>query len=119
MLYKGKIKELNQIIISDPSYDTDVDCRYENKSINGKNFDVDIEIHDYVEKYHDLQVDGIEFFVLIHKPEMKCNLDKDGNYSHYKNDNVIEKTIGIDTACIAFGINKYADRNKRIDLSVR
>ena len=31
--YKGKIKELNHIIISDPSYDESVTCRYEkNKS---------------------------------------------------------------------------------------
>lgn len=31
MKFKGKIKELNDIIISDPSYGSNVACRYENK----------------------------------------------------------------------------------------
>ena len=44
MRYKGKIKEINHIIVSDPSYDETVACRYERKEINKKNWKVSIDI---------------------------------------------------------------------------
>lgn len=36
MRYKGKIKELNQIIVSDPSYGEDTWGRYERTDMNKK-----------------------------------------------------------------------------------
>ena len=38
MRYKGKIRELNHIIISDPSYDESVTCRYENNNLKEKDW---------------------------------------------------------------------------------
>ena len=44
MRYKGKIRELNHIIISDPSYDESVTCRYEKDNLREKDWYVDIDI---------------------------------------------------------------------------
>ena len=45
MKYSGKIKELNHIVVSDPSYDKKVFCRYEYENINGKDWLVDLDIN--------------------------------------------------------------------------
>lgn len=52
--YKGKIKELNHIIISDPSYDESVTCRYENNNLKEKDWYVDIDIKPTVDEIEDL-----------------------------------------------------------------
>ena len=64
MRYKGKIEKLDQIIVSDPIYGKDVDCRYERTNINGHNWNVNIEINDFSEKIDNIQLNGIEFLVL-------------------------------------------------------
>lgn len=109
MRFGGKIKELNQIIVSDPSYGKDIYGRYERTNINGKDMNVDIEIHDYSEKIDGLQINGIEFYILVHSPKEPCMLKEDGSFTHYKSDKVTEIDIGIDTSCVAFGINGFAD----------
>lgn len=109
MRFGGKIKELNQIIVSDPSYGKDTHGRYERTNVNGKDMNVDIEIHDYSEKIDGLQINGIEFYILVYNPKEPCMLKEDGCFSHYESDKVTETDIGIDTSCIAFGINGFAD----------
>ncbi len=109
MKFGGNIKELNQIIVSDPSYGDDVTCRYERKNINQKDMKINIEIHNYSEKIDGLQINGIEFYILIHKAEIPCMLKEDGSFSHYTSNKVTETDIGIDTACISFGINNFAN----------
>ena len=48
--YKGKIKALNHIIISDPSYDEGVTYRYEKNNLKEKDWYVDIDIKPTVDK---------------------------------------------------------------------
>lgn len=114
MKFGGKIKELNQIIISDPSYGEDVTCRYERKNINQKDMNVSIEIHDYSEKIDGIQINGVEFYILIHNPKEPGMLKEDGSFSHYTSDKITEIDIGIDTSCIAFGINDFADNIRKV-----
>lgn len=113
MKFGGKIKELNQIIISDPSYDNDVTCRYERENINQKDMNVLIEIHDYFEKIDGIQINGVEFYILIHNSKEPCMLKEDGSFSHYTRDKVTKYEIGIDTACVTFGINSFADNIRK------
>lgn len=54
MRYKGKIKELNHIIITDPSYDESVTCRYEKNNLKEKDWYVDIDIKPTIEKNREL-----------------------------------------------------------------
>ena len=53
MIYTGKIKSIDQIIVSDPSYEKDVWCRYENDNVNAKDWIVDILIQEYNENVAD------------------------------------------------------------------
>ena len=66
--YKGKIKELNHIIISDPSYDESVTCRYENNNLKEKDWYVDIDIKPTVGEIEDLTIKGTEFFLFLSLP---------------------------------------------------
>lgn len=114
--YIGKIKELNKIIVSDPSYDKDDDMRFEKKFDNMRNLDVQININDvhdilYYEK-EKIHAKGIEFSILIKRAEC-IDINMDTTHAlhcepeKYEKMNKIE--IGIDTACVALGINKHAD----------
>ena len=48
MRFKGKINNLNHIVISDPSYEKGVLCRYENDKINNQNWLVDMVINSVI-----------------------------------------------------------------------
>ena len=93
--YKGKIRELNHIIISDPSYDESVTCRYENNNLKEKDWYVDIDIKPTVDEIEDLTIKGTEFFLFLSKDRSGIELK--------------ETEIGMDTACVAIGINEKAD----------
>ena len=66
--YKGKIKELNHIIISDPSYDESVTCRYEKNNLKEKNWYVDIDIKPTVDKIEDFTSGVIACFISTGSP---------------------------------------------------
>lgn len=114
--YIGKIKELNKIIISDPSYGKKGDMRFEKTFNNNQNLDVQMNINDVdeilfyeKEKYH---ARGIEFSILIKKPEcIDISIDTSNNLhcepDKYEKMNKVE--IAMDSSCIALGINKHAD----------
>lgn len=112
MKITGKIKELNKIIVSDPSYETKVTCRYENNELNAKNWNVTVEIHDVSEKIDGLQINGIDFFILLSNPKQHCQLKEDGSFSYESSNKIKEIDIGMDSACVAFGINTLADKIK-------
>lgn len=114
--YIGKIKELNKIIVADPSYEKDEDMRFERSFNNLQNLDIQMNINDVdeilfyeKEKYH---IRGIEFSILIKRPEcVDIGIDMLNNL-HYESDkyekmNKVE--IGMDSACVALGINEHAD----------
>ena len=93
------INEINHIVVSDPIYENDVRCRYENKNINAKNWIVDLELK---------QTDEIEIRILLKEQDAICQFQ--GNeVSYLKGIKLKEYEIGMDTACIALGINDKAD----------
>lgn len=110
MRYKGKIKELEHIVISDPSYDETVTCRYERNNLEKDNWLVDIDINQVVIPItEEFNAKGTEFFLFLYKSPQLCKLRENGTIS-YLNGIKLEKTdIGLDTACVALGINEKAD----------
>lgn len=114
--YKGKIDKLNKIVISDPSYDKEVDCRYE-KDFNKENLDVQVNINETdeiiyyeKEKYH---VRGIELAILIKNSECKdvnMSINNNVNYNHKDYNKVNNYQIAMDSSCVALGINKNAKK---------
>lgn len=109
MRYKGKIKELNHIIISDPSYDENVTCRYEKDNLKEKNWNVDIDIHPTVDKIEDFTIKGTEFFLFLSKDKRLSELRENGTIRYLSGLEIKETEIGMDTACVALGINEKAD----------
>lgn len=109
MRYKGKIKELNHIIISDPSYDENVTCRYEKDNLKEKNWNVDIDIHPTIDKIEDFTIKGTEFFLLLSKDKRLSELRENGTIRYLSGLEIKETEIGMDTACVALGINEKAD----------
>lgn len=109
MRYRGKIKELNHIIISDPSYDESVTCRYEKNNLKEKNWSVDIDIKPVVEKIENFTVKGTEFFLFLAKDRRLSELKENGTICYMSGIKLEETEIGMDTACVALGINEKAD----------
>lgn len=108
MKYTGKIKKLNHIVVSDPSYKKDVWCRYEIDNLKEKDWLVDLEINRKYDKVGSDNISYIEFFILIKKDNDISELDDDGSVTYKDVTDVNEYTICMDTACIAMGINKKA-----------
>ena len=109
MKYFGKINKINQIIVSDPSYDEDVSCRYEKTKLNLTDWDVTIDIKESSITEQGITVNGIDFIILLNKPSVNCNFTKDGDFSYPSDNKIKEFDIGMDTACVSLGINKYTD----------
>lgn len=107
MNYKGKIKNLNHIVISDPSYEEGVWCRYERKNLNERNWFVDIEVNDINEEYKGFTIKGTEYRMLLQSDRNNAKMLKDA-ISHSKKIKIEKTDIGVDTACVALGINEYA-----------
>lgn len=106
MKFKGKIKELNDIIISDPSYGSNVPCRYENKNMDMK--DVFVEMQFGTTDFEEDDDKHIHFFIIIKTDENECNLTDEREIKVLKNTKLKQYDIGVDTACFAMGINDYA-----------
>lgn len=109
MRYKGKIDNLNHIIISDPSYDESVTCRYEKDNLKEKDWYVDIDIKPVVDKIEDFTIKGTEFFLFLSKDRRLSELRENGTIRYLSGIELEENEIGMDTACIALGINEKAD----------
>lgn len=127
MKYEGRISKLDRIIVSDPSYDKGVWCRYENDNANMSNCKVALNISEYHEVIpadevardlpegmrsqvtKDLELEGIEFQLLISDSRLKCEIVKDG-FNHPQWTTIQQFTIGMDSACVALGINEVADK---------
>ena len=68
-----------------------------------------IEINDFSEKIDNIQLNGIEFFILLNNPNKPTYLNEDGSFRYQPDNKIKEIMIGMDTACIALGINNYAN----------
>ena len=82
--YKGKIKKIEHIIISDPTYDESVTCRYEKNNLNEENWSVDIDIKPTVEKIENFTIKGTEFFLFLYKDKRLSELKENGTISYLK-----------------------------------
>lgn len=109
MRYRGKIENLNHIIISDPNYDENVTCRYERNELNEKNWLVDIDLKLSIEKFENFTAKGIEFFLFLCKDKNLGELKENGTISYLRGIKLEETDIGMDTACVALGINEKAE----------
>ncbi len=109
MQYSGKIDEIKQIIVSDPSYSKDVWCRYENDNLNAKDWNIKIQVSEYNETFDDMNVKGLDLFILMFHPNIHCDFTDKG-FSHPATIKINEYTIGMDTACVSLGINDVADK---------
>lgn len=110
---KGKIKNLEKIVISDPHYQSDVWCRFEKKLDKVEDWETQFIIRDYEDNIKinnkDVKLTGIEYSVLFKRPNVKCDL-LDVEKIRYEKDTELKKyEIGVDTAQVAFGVNDKAD----------
>ncbi len=109
MRYKGKIDYINHIVVSDPTYNKDVWCRYENNDLDEQNWIVNLSIDLVKEKVADYIIKSYYFELLLKKNEHDCELINDGKVRYSKRNKINQYDIGIDTACISLGINEYAN----------
>lgn len=109
MEFRGKCNLIDKIVVSDPSYKDDVWCRYERNNINGKDWKVCGFVNDCTDEYEDLTVHGVDFVIALSSPDEHIEVHEDGSFAHNVNTKVSEFTIGMDTACVGFGVNKNAD----------
>lgn len=108
MKFKGKIKNINHIVVSDPSYKKDVWCRYEKEKLNEKDWIVDLDIWPVEDKIENYYIKGTEFSLLLKKNAEDCSLDDEGTLSYMGDIKLNDYKIAMDTACIALGINNKA-----------
>lgn len=117
MEFKGICKVVDKIVISDPSYGEDVWCRYERTDIGGKDWRVQGFIKGVSEEIEcegeRFPVSGVEFVVGICAPGEHLILREDGSLLTNMSYQINEFVIGMDTACVGFGVNKQADDIKR------
>lgn len=114
MRYNGKIEKINHIVISDPSYSEAVCCRYEKDKLNESDWLIDFDINLFEEPLiNDTTLKGTEFFLLLYKDKKICELKDNGTIRYLKGISLEETEIGMDTACIALGINENAKEINR------
>lgn len=109
MKFRGKIDSIDNIVVSDPSYDNKVWCRYEKNNINAKNWMASLEINPTETKIEDYDIKGVEFFLLLQKNNEVCSLEEGGRLKYLNNIKLNNYTICMDTACVALGINDNAN----------
>lgn len=112
MKFSGICKSIDRIVVSDSSYKDDVWCRYENKNVNGQNWKVHGFITDYAEQIEGLDVKGQKVVVCLSAPDEYVELHEDGSFASYARTKIKEFTIGMDSACVGFGVNERADEIK-------
>lgn len=117
MFYKGEIEQLNEVVVSDPSYKDGVWCRYESDKVDsGGPWRVQMAINDVTDNCDGFEIKGVDFALLLSSSlifEKTCQLNKDGQGFSCPQMLEMKKTeIGMDTACVALGINEVADEIK-------
>lgn len=108
MKFKGKINNINHIVISDPSYKKGVWCRYEKENLNENDWLVNLDIYPVETKVGKYYIKGTEFSLLLQKDKEDCSIDDKGTLNYRRDIELKDFTIGMDSACIALGINDNA-----------
>lgn len=117
MFYTGRTDEIYKVVISDPSYKEGVWCRYENDNIAAcDSWKVQLAINQTSEVVEGYEIKGIDFALLLSADAVSrraCQLTKDGSsFSHPRALKIKEYEIGMDTACVALGVNEVAEEIK-------
>lgn len=107
MNFTGMISKINHIIVSDPSYDKNVWCRYENDHFNANNWTADIQLQDMDETIEGYYITGTDIGIMLHHPSVNARMEQDRIRfpSIYK---LNKYTIGMDRACVSIGVNEKA-----------
>ena len=112
MRYKGDIKNLDKIVVSDPHYMPDVWCRYDRNFEKMDNWKVIFLIKevDEIQEYEgtEFNVKGLDFSILIKRENSISNLLDIGKYVHAKGVTMNDTEIGINTAQVCIGVNEKA-----------
>lgn len=114
MFYKGQIEQINKVVVSDPSYKEDVWCRYESQNFASGPWNVQLSVNDITDSINGFELKGVRFNILLHIGDKnRCELHMDGSgFSLPADLEAKEYEIGMDTACVALGINDVADEIK-------
>jgi len=122
MFYKGQIEKVNKVVVSDPSYQEGVWCRYESDKIDsGGPWRVQMAVNEVTDNTYGIETKGVEFALLLSSnllSEKACELNKEDGSSYlvpmalHKMLHMKETEIGMDTACVALGVNEVADEIK-------
>lgn len=116
MKFKGVIKDLDKLVVTDPHYKSDVWCRYEKHFANKDNWNVEVLIKEVDEmmKYEgkDLHIQGIDFAIMLKSNKLE-NADKYSikdiqDYKYIKRMDFKDFEVGIDTAQVCLGANSQA-----------
>lgn len=114
MFYKGQINKIKKAVVSDPSYGEDVWCRYEGHNFAHGPWNVQLLVKNVEDVVDGFELKAIEFDLLLYTGNEKLfDLKKDGSgfiYPPFVKTKEFE--IGMDTACVALGINEVADEIK-------
>ena len=108
MRFRGKINNINHVVISDPSYKKGVWGRYEKENLNETNWLVNLDISSVETKVGEYYLKGTEFSLLLKKNAEDCSLDDEGTLSYMSDIKLNDYKIAMDTACVALGINDNA-----------
>lgn len=108
MNYKGKIDNIDYIVISDPMYEKNIWCRYEKNDVNAKNWVVNLDIHPMEVEKDNYDVNCNEFSLLLKKEDKTCNIGENDTLIYSEDIKLNDYTIGMDSACVALGINDKA-----------
>ena len=103
MNYKGKIKNLNHIVVSDPMYSKESWGRYEIIDLEEKDWLAELQVNEVKRNLKD----GVEFSMILKKHDYSVSLADDG-IEYIPSIKINPTTISMDSACIALGINEYA-----------
>ena len=105
---EGKIKKLNHIVVSDPMYDKDVWCRYELDNLKENNWYVLLKVFPRKISYKTSSFGLCEFSLLLTKHRQDAILKENGDLAYNGKNNLKYFSIGMDSACIALGVNDKA-----------
>lgn len=121
MFYNGQIEKINKVVVSDPSYKEGVWCRYESNQIDsGGPWRVQMAINEVSDHVDGFDIKGVEFALLLSSSLLSkkpCELSKEGSsylvpMTLHKMLKMKETEVGMDTACVALGVNEVADEIK-------
>lgn len=118
---KGKLKNIKKIVVSDPSYRSDVWCRFEKEIKEKQNYLIELGIYNETGEIDGYNYDGIkikivllnETFSFFSEESLLKNQNNKSNFNYNDSNSLLKKDdfeIGMNTAKISFGVNEKANK---------